>query len=712
MQSIEQINRLYADGLFAQALNGYLAYLDQNGPLSSHCYLNARLSLLAMQAKSIRQLSNPEAFQSPEFLSITSVSDVPFPLYRPSSTDEAQGQWIRIDYIVVNKQGVHPGELQLCLNLLKSGKTGISVRLKAVADQHNALLCFVPWGLSLPENGLSFVDSRADYSVSGQINAVEQIWTHLLFEVSDRKEYRYQMIVQQLSQPTPLLFNSRLLSTEPVSAYVSNSFQNSDLQSAAGKTYLTRFSTETFLALGKRFKSTGHLNLADKADLVQQTLPSRAEFAAGFDFNIEVCTVLDQLLLMGGWVKDPTNALKNTLLCAQGADKALEITSWIHTFARADLNKAFGTSEGHHGFALTVPLNQIPQFQDELEISFINLQGGQVVHACRPSVESPEYSELGRWAGITAGAEVNATTCQKFLVPLFNTVLNRQLKNPEVDVEYLGSQSGKPSVSVIVPLYGHIRFELHQIPSLAALRFPGMEVVFAIDDPSIREEASENIRRLSKLYGLNVTLVMAHHNLGFATINNLGAEHARSDNLLFLNSDCFITKPQSLFKALSCLERKKIGAVGFRLLYPDNTIQHNGMASGLWKNQEEFIINLHPGMGQTLHESGSEGPDESARLLTAACLLMKQQLFKEVGGFGPAYLRGDFEDSDLCMQLIVRGYRLAIVQSKDIYHLERQSISSQEPTLRQQITLVNSYIYTQRWAAALKGGLPNLEVVA
>ena len=85
---------------------------------------------------------------------------------------------------------------------------------------------------------------------------------------------------------------------------------------------------------------------------------------------------------------------------------------------------------------------------------------------------------------------------------------------------------------------------------------------------------------------------------------------------------------------------------------------------------------------------------------------------KEIGGFNRVFNRGDFEDSDLCLKLISKGKRLGIVRSNAIYHLERQSIASQDSGLRQKITLINSYIYSQRWKSILRRNLPALEVIS
>jgi len=62
--------------------------------------------------------------------------------------------------------------------------------------------------------------------------------------------------------------------------------------------------------------------------------------------------------------------------------------------------------------------------------------------------------------------------------------------------------------------------------------------------------------------------------------------------------------------------------------------------------------------------------------------------------------------------LIARGLKLGIVRQSGIFHLERQTIAAQDGGIRQRITLVNSYLYSQRWAQLLSGKLPALELIA
>jgi GT2 family glycosyltransferase len=219
------------------------------------------------------------------------------------------------------------------------------------------------------------------------------------------------------------------------------------------------------------------------------------------------------------------------------------------------------------------------------------------------------------------------------------------------------------------------------------------------------------VERLANLYNVLARVVSPGKNLGFSGINNFAVDYAKGEYLLFLNSDCFVSELEPLTKAINWLKNPKNGAVGFRLMFADKTVQHDGMSVSKWNNSSDFYLNDHPNAGLPVNLMIGMRDKFKSTMLTAACLMMSKVTFREVGCFNRAYFRGDFEDSDLCLKIIAKGKRLGIVQDGNIYHLERQTIASQEPGLRQKITLVNSYIYSQRWKSMLSKNLPLLEVV-
>jgi GT2 family glycosyltransferase len=95
--------------------------------------------------------------------------------------------------------------------------------------------------------------------------------------------------------------------------------------------------------------------------------------------------------------------------------------------------------------------------------------------------------------------------------------------------------------------------------------------------------------------------------------------------------------------------------------------------------------------------------------VTGALMLMSRKLFDEIGGFSPSYLRGDFEDGDLCLKVRQAGMRVGIVRQCPAYHLERQSIrKAGTGGARAAITYVNCVHFNDTWfsearAPALSG---------
>src|SRR4029079_13306203 len=97
---------------------------------------------------------------------------------------------------------------------------------------------------------------------------------------------------------------------------------------------------------------------------------------------------------------------------------------------------------------------------------------------------------------------------------------------------------------------------------------------------------------------------------------------------------------------------------------------------------------IHPGKGwRRAVESGLvECP-----AITAACLMMRTAVARDVGGFDDAYVIGDFEDSDLCLKLGSRGLACAVDRDVHLYHLERQSQGPSARRWRMNLTLYNAW---------------------
>ncbi|MGB3514347.1 MAG: tetratricopeptide repeat protein [Microcoleaceae cyanobacterium] len=198
--------------------------------------------------------------------------------------------------------------------------------------------------------------------------------------------------------------------------------------------------------------------------------------------------------------------------------------------------------------------------------------------------------------------------------------------------------------------------------------YPNYEVI-VIDNGSDQPETASIIEgwknqqpQRFKSYELNIPF-------NFSKLNNYAVEKAEGDYLLFLNNDTEVKTPDWLEAMVEQVQREKIGAVGALLLYPDNTIQHAGVVLGM----RSVADHSHRGFSPT--DAGYNGQIISVNnysAVTAACLMCRREVFEEMGGFNEE-LAVAFNDVDLCLKMIDKGYRNIYVPHAVLYHHESQS---------------------------------------
>ena len=261
-----------------------------------------------------------------------------------------------------------------------------------------------------------------------------------------------------------------------------------------------------------------------------------------------------------------------------------------------------------------------------------------------------------------------------------------------------------PKLSIIVPIYGRWDFIEYQLALFS--RDPEMrehEILYMIDDPEIFDTVMFYARASHPAFEVPFRLVYGHENFGYAGANNAAASVARGEYLLLLNSDVMPKEPGwsgKLLDAFSKLDNP--GVAGVRLLFHDGSIQHAGMRfkrsvawGGMWANS-------HPGKGQPVATDPAQGPTK-VDAVTGACMLIPAALYHEAGGLDEGFIRGDFEDSDLCLQLAEKGYGIYYLPDIELYHLERQSQNlADENSVRAKFTIYNCWRHTDRWDAAIR----------
>ncbi len=155
----------------------------------------------------------------------------------------------------------------------------------------------------------------------------------------------------------------------------------------------------------------------------------------------------------------------------------------------------------------------------------------------------------------------------------------------------------------------------------------------------------------------------------FSTINNRAAKKAHGEYLLFLNNDTEVITENWLTLMVSFAQQERIGCVGAKLLYPNNTVQHAGVILGLGG------VAGHGHYGYPHGDLGYFGRlaiNVNYSAVTAACLLMKKADFDAVDGFEEAFTVA-FNDVDLCLKVQALGRDNVWLHEAELYHFESQT---------------------------------------
>lgn len=189
----------------------------------------------------------------------------------------------------------------------------------------------------------------------------------------------------------------------------------------------------------------------------------------------------------------------------------------------------------------------------------------------------------------------------------------------------------------------------------------------------------------------------------FSEINNFGAKAARGDYLLFLNNDIEVITPDWIEQMLMYAQREDVGAVGAKLYYPDGRVQHAGVIVGvLGVGYHGFSGFSHDAQGYMCRLQVPV--DLSA--VTAACMLVRRNVFDEAEGFDPA-LAIAFNDVDLCLRIGEMRKRIVFTPYAEMYHHESYSRGSDEDTPEKHARFLREIAFFQsRWRKFLVQGDP------
>jgi GT2 family glycosyltransferase len=241
------------------------------------------------------------------------------------------------------------------------------------------------------------------------------------------------------------------------------------------------------------------------------------------------------------------------------------------------------------------------------------------------------------------------------------------------------SDSASPRCPIVIPVHGRAGLTRQCIDAILAERPRVAFEVIVVDDASPDDTAA-----VLSGYGNQVRVVRRDRNGGFAEASNDGAAAAAGEYLVFLNND---TVPRSgwLDALVSVADAEPaVGAVGSKLLFPNDTIQHAGVVVCQDGNPRHIYAGFpgdHPAVNRP----------RSFQAVTAASMLVRRDAFERVHGFDTAF-HNSLEDTDLCMRLGELGYEVRYCPESVLHHLESVSRGRRSKEIAE-----NTRLFKERW---------------
>ena len=258
-------------------------------------------------------------------------------------------------------------------------------------------------------------------------------------------------------------------------------------------------------------------------------------------------------------------------------------------------------------------------------------------------------------------------------------------------------------VSILIPTCDHIRDLETCVESIyARTTYPDFEILL-IENNSKEEQTFRSYERMQKEHP-DTLKVLTWQGKGFnySALNNFGAQYATGEYLLLLNNDTEVITPGWLEEMVMYAQQKRVGCVGAKLLYPDDTIQHAGVGFGIGgvagHLHKYFPATSDGYMGRLNYVQDVYGD-------TAACLLIRKEIYDEVHGLDESYAVA-FNDVDFCVRVREAGYTNVFTPFAQLYHYESKSRGMEDNPEKQKRFQGEVLRFQARWGDLLAKGDP------
>ena len=268
----------------------------------------------------------------------------------------------------------------------------------------------------------------------------------------------------------------------------------------------------------------------------------------------------------------------------------------------------------------------------------------------------------------------------------------------------------RPLVTIVIPNKDHTEDLDRCVRSLLATKeYTNFEILI-IENNSEDQATFDYYEKLKKqderirveTWKMDDARHSEKHGFNYAAIQNFAAKKANGEYLLLLNNDTQVIDPDFLVSMVGYARRSDVGAVGAKLLYEDDTVQHAGVIVGV-----EGVA-FHQFLEYPEHDPGYMGRasfSQDLSAVTGACLLVKKSLYEQVGGLDESF-EISLNDVDFCLKLRKAGYLNVFTPFAELYHFESISRGLDDQGEKAKRYNEESERFRNKWKAELEAGDP------
>ncbi|MEG1270527.1 MAG: glycosyltransferase family 2 protein [Ruthenibacterium sp.] len=231
------------------------------------------------------------------------------------------------------------------------------------------------------------------------------------------------------------------------------------------------------------------------------------------------------------------------------------------------------------------------------------------------------------------------------------------------------SLTAQPLITVLIPNMDHTDDLKRCLESLYRCAGYDKFEVLVIENNS-KDPATMRFYEAARRVFKNLRFVRYQGGFNFSAINNYGAQFARGEYLLLLNNDIQLLSDGFLREMLSYAQRADVGAVGAKLFYPDDTIQHAGVFIGIGGSAGHNHKGHPRASGGDMYRLATA---QNVSAVTGACLMVKKSLYTELGGLDATHFAVAYNDIDFCLRLRAKGLLNVMTPFATAYHYESKS---------------------------------------